>query len=84
MVVIIALLNTLRIQAIVTKFPTKFTLLDIKPPTRVRMLHTEENIGAVDASVAEDRDLSIRRRSQHLGLCYYVEDFTQGSWFEGV
>ena len=54
------------IRKIVTKYHTKFTLLDIKPPTRLR----EENIAAVSASVTEDREMSIRRRSQQLGLCY--------------
>ena len=39
------------IRAIVTKFRTKFTLLDIKPPTRLHRLQTEENIAAVSASV---------------------------------
>ena len=57
------------IRAIVTKFQTKFTLLDIKPPTRFRRLRTEENIAAVSASVNEDHQLSIRRRSQQLRLC---------------
>lgn len=58
------------IQAIVTKFQTSFTLLDINPPTRIHRVRTEENIAAVSASVAEDREMSIRRRSQQLGLCY--------------
>ena len=35
------------IRAIVTKFRTKFTLLDIKPPARLRRVRTEENIAAV-------------------------------------
>ena len=34
-----------------TKFRTKFTLLDIKPPTRLRRMRTEENIAALSASV---------------------------------
>ena len=54
------------ILAIVTKFRTKFTLLDIKPSTRLHRVRTEENIAAVSASVNQ---LSIRR-SQQLGLCY--------------
>ena len=58
------------IRKIVTKFRTKFTLLDIKPPTRLRTVRSEENIAAVSASVTEDREMSIRRRSQQLGLCY--------------
>ena len=51
------------IRAIVTKFRTKFTLLDIKPPTRlgrVRRRRNEENIAAV----------AIRRCLQLLALCY--------------
>ena len=37
------------IRVIVTKFPTKFTLLDITPQTRLRRVRTEENIVAVSA-----------------------------------
>ena len=51
------------IRAIVTKFHTKFTLLDIKRPTRLRRVRTEENIAAVLASVNDDHKLSVRRRS---------------------
>ena len=53
-----------------TKFRTKFTLLDIKPPTRLRTVRTEENVAAVSVSVNDDHQLSIRRHSQQLGLCY--------------
>ena len=48
---------------IVTKFRTKFTLLDVKPLTRLRRARTEENIAAVSANVNGDNQLSIRRRS---------------------
>ena len=41
-------------RAIVTKLRTKFTLLDIKSPTRIRRVRTEENIAAVSASVNDD------------------------------
>ncbi|QQP49937.1 Putative DD41D transposase [Caligus rogercresseyi] len=58
------------IRAVITKFRTKFTLLDIKPSTRMRTVRTEENIAAVASSVNENREMSIRRRSQQLGLCY--------------
>ena len=69
------------IQAIVTNFqasftlldinpPTHCTLLDINPPTRIHRVRTEQNIAAVSASVVEDREMSIRRRSQQLGLYY--------------
>ena len=58
------------IQAIVTKFRTKFTFLDIKPPIRLRRVWTEENIAAVSASVNDDHQLSIHCRWQQLGLFY--------------
>ena len=58
------------IWAIVTKFRTKCILVDIEPPTRLRRVRTEEIIVAVSASVNDDHQLSIRRRSQQLGLCY--------------
>jgi len=58
------------LRKLVTKFRTQFTLLDIKPPTRIRRVRTEVNIAAVSASVSDDREMSIRRRSQQLGLCY--------------
>ncbi|CAH1988625.1 unnamed protein product [Acanthoscelides obtectus] len=58
------------IRKLVTKFRTQFTLLDIKPPTRRRRVRTEESIAAVSASVSDDREMSIRPRSQQLGLCY--------------
>ena len=51
-----------------TKFRTKFTLLDIKLATHLRRVRTEENIAAVSASVNDDHQLSIRRHSQQLGL----------------
>ena len=53
-----------------TKFRTKFTLLDIKPPTPLHRVRTEENIAAVLASVNDNHQLSIPRRSQQLGLYY--------------
>ena len=57
------------IRSFVTKFRTKFTLLDIKPTTRLRRMRTEENIAAESTSVNYDHQLSIRRRSQPLGRC---------------
>ena len=48
------------IRAIVTKFRTKISLLDIKRPTRLRRVQTEENIAAVSASVNDGHQLSIR------------------------
>ena len=58
------------IRAIVTKFRTKFTLMDIEPPTRLRRVRTEERIAAVSASVNDDHQLSNRRPSLQLGFCY--------------
>ena len=52
------------------KFRTKFTLLDIKPATRLRAVPIAENIAAVSVSANDDHQLSIRCRSQQLGLCY--------------
>ena len=42
------------VRAIVTKFCIKFTLLGIKPPTRLHRVRTEENIAAVSARVNDD------------------------------
>ena len=70
------------IQAIVTKFRTKFTLLNIKPATRLRRLQTEENIAAVSARVTDDHQLSIRRRSQQFGLRCEASQNTAGTRIE--
>ena len=58
------------IRRVIDKFLTQFTLLDIKPKTRQKSVRSQENIDAVAASVDEDPNLSIRRRSQEVGLCY--------------
>ena len=65
---------------IVTKFRTKFTLLDIKLPTGLRRVRTEENIAAVSASVNNDHQLLIRRLSQQMSLCYSTtwKNFAEG------
>ena len=56
------------IRAIVSKFCTKFTLLDIISSTRLRRVRTEENIAAVSASVNDDhRFIAIR---SNWGVCY--------------
>ena len=57
-------------RAYVTKFRTKFTLMDIKPPKRLRRVRTEENIAAVWTSFNDEDQLASRSRSQQLGLCY--------------
>ena len=44
-------LTEVPIRAIMIKFRTKFTLLDIKPPTRLRRVQTEENIAVAVLSL---------------------------------
>lgn len=51
------------IRAVITKFRTKFPLLDIKTSTRMCRVCIEEN-----SSI--DRKSLIHRRSQQLGMCY--------------
>lgn len=58
------------IRETIAKLRTHFTLLNIVPPTRMRTGRSAQNIAAVAESVREDRDESIRRRSQSLGLSY--------------
>lgn len=59
-----------------------FILLDKRPPSRVLRGHIGGNISAVAASLAEDRDLSISRRSQQLRWCNSkIQDSKQESWF---
>ena len=50
------------IRAIVTKFHTKFTFLNIKPPTRLRRVRSVQSITALSASVNDDHQISIRLR----------------------
>lgn len=57
------------IRAIIKKFDETFSLHDNLPPIRQRNVRTDETIAAVDESVRENRELSIRRRAQQLGLC---------------
>ena len=47
-------------RAIVTKFCTKFTLWEIKPPTHSRRVRTAENIVDLSANISDDYQLSIR------------------------
>ena len=60
--------SELAIRRIVDKLESEFTLHDSKPPTRTRNARSEENIAAVAASVSENDNVSIPRRSQELGL----------------
>ena len=57
------------IRRTVDRFRTTYSLHDAITPTRRRNVRTEENIAAVNESVEEDPNVSIRRRSQELGLC---------------
>ena len=57
------------IRRTVDRFRTTYSLEDAITPARRRNVRTEENIAAVNESVEEDPNLSIRRRSQVLGLC---------------
>ena len=69
----VILINPLKqLFGLLCQFRTKFTLLDIKTPTRLRRVQTEENIAAVSVSVNDDHQLSISGRSQQLGLCYSI------------
>ena len=55
------------VRAIVDKFETKFTLLDVPVPKR-RIARSEEIIAAVSASSQNEPNQSIPRRSQELGI----------------
>ena len=52
------------VRAIVDKFETKFTLLDVPVPKRRRFARSEEIIAAVSASIQNELNQSIPRRSQ--------------------
>ena len=56
------------VRAIVDKFETKFTLLDVPVPKRRRIAQREEIIAAVSASIQNEPNQSIPRRSQELGI----------------
>lgn len=58
------------IRRIIEKFEGAATCLDVPPSGRPRSARSVENIAAVAESVAEDREESIRHRSQQLGLSY--------------
>ena len=59
--------NRQAVRAIVDKFETKFTLLNIPVPKRRRIARSEETIAAVSASIQNKPNQSIPRRSQELG-----------------
>lgn len=52
------------IIALVRKFRETYSLHDVAHPTRAHPVRTAETIAAMDESVAEDPNLSIRRRPQ--------------------
>lgn len=60
--------SELAIRRIVTNFRTTYSLHDKPRSTRRRNIRSEENIAAVNASVIEDPEMSIRHRSQELRL----------------
>ena len=55
-------------RAIVDKCETKFTLLDVPVPKRRSIARSEEIIAAVSASIQNEPNQSIPRRSQELGI----------------
>ena len=56
------------VRAIVEKFETKFTLLDVPVPKRRGIARSEEIIAVVSASIQNEPNQSIPRRSQELGI----------------
>lgn len=58
------------IRNTIQKFETQMTLFDNTRPIRPHPARSEENIAMVMESLDNDRDESIRRRSQQLGLSY--------------
>lgn len=56
------------VRAIVDKFESKHSLLDVPMPVRQRTGRSTENIAAVSASVRNEPNQSIPRRSQELGI----------------
>ena len=56
------------VRAILDKFETKFTLLDVPVPKRRRIARSEEIIAAVSASIQNEPNQSIPRPSQDSGI----------------
>ena len=56
------------VRAIVDNFETKFTLMDVPVPKRRRIARSEEIIVVVSASIQNEPNQSIPRRSQELGI----------------
>ena len=57
-------------RAIVDKFETKLTILDVPVPKRRRIARSEEIIASVSASIQNVPNQSIPRRSQELGIAH--------------
>ena len=64
--------NRQAVRAIVDKFETKFTLLDVSVPKRRRIARSEEIIAAVSASIQNEPNQSILRRSQELDIAQTI------------
>ena len=60
------------VRAIVDKFETKFTLLDVPVPNRRRIVRSQEIIAAVSASIQNEPNQSIPRRSQEWGIAQTI------------
>lgn len=56
------------IQRLVKKFESTYTLHNVPVPVRQRSVRSEENIAAASASIQDDPNLSLTRRSQSLGI----------------
>ena len=56
------------VRAIMDKIETKFTLLDIPVPKRRRITRSEEIIAVASASIQNEPNQSIPRRSQELAI----------------
>ena len=57
---------------IVKKFVETGVVTNIERPGHLCFARSAENIAIVSESVAEDSNVSIPRRSQELGLSYYL------------
>ena len=56
------------VRAIVDRFETNFTLLEVPVPKRRRIARSEGIIAAVSASIQNESSQSISRRSQELSI----------------
>lgn len=58
------------IRLLMKKFDETFSLCDVPRVNYIRSVRSNENIAAVEDSVADDPNTSIRHRAQELGLTY--------------